>query len=148
MRDDGSLNLVPKVPAQPTVGEGSPPEPKAGPHQRDRYGCFAHHEGTPRAPAQPCTMPIEEEVHVKARATSHRMFRCASFAIFAVTAGCGGPPPGEMESEEVGSVSSALGAPSDPLFRQQWALRNTGQTVPVADDEPELTGVAGVDIGI
>jgi hypothetical protein len=66
-------------------------------------------------------------------------------ALFGV-AGCG-----ELDAEGDGvaeEIRAALSPPNDPLFNQQWALRNTGQTVPILRDSFNLTGIPGIDINL
>lgn len=64
-------------------------------------------------------------------------------------AACGAPDEREVW-EPTAEESSAITIPDDPLFPQQWGLRNTGQLVPWTTFEDletfNVAGVPGVDI--
>src|SRR5262245_44815178 len=66
-----------------------------------------------------------------------------------VLAACGAPDGGYV-GEPTAEESSAITIPDDPLFPQQWGLRNTGQLVPWTTFEEletfNVAGVPGVDI--
>src|SRR5262245_59192215 len=64
-------------------------------------------------------------------------------------AACGAPDDGDVW-ESTAETQDAITIPDDPLFPQQWGLRNTGQLVPWTTFEGNETflvaGVPGVDI--
>lgn len=69
-----------------------------------------------------------------------------------VLVGCAGTPDAQnWEEGNLGTLEEAVTIPSDPLFGDQWGLRNTGQLVlwTPNDGEPVLLqGVPGFDINV
>jgi subtilisin family serine protease len=77
----------------------------------------------------------------------------ATTAMAAVTfaLGCDGTAfelDGAPADEDVAGVSAAVSPPSDPRFKEQWALRNTGQTVQINPNRGDITVEKGIDINI
>lgn len=55
----------------------------------------------------------------------------------------------QASAEDVSVTQAALTTPQDPLFSSQWGLYNSGQLVPIPDENGEetlLAGLPGVDI--
>lgn len=67
-------------------------------------------------------------------------------------AACSGAPDDDAwDVETLGTQQESLTIPSDPLFGEQWALRNTGQLVPWTSSDGDVTllpGVPGIDINV
>ncbi|MGC4091482.1 MAG: hypothetical protein QM756_27110 [Polyangiaceae bacterium] len=58
---------------------------------------------------------------------------------------------GELYDEEgaTASVEQAVSAPNDTEFSRQWALNNTGQTIPLdSNGDYTMTGTSKVDLRI